>query len=257
MGGAGTCWLDDGSFNVRILRPNDLSRSIHRDSGFFSTHFDNNNTFIKAHPNLLSPTQVCNTPSPFKAIIQSLLQSIRVRMPKFNRPIFTPTHNNGLCRMKTSERYIGRVTLKGLNTRFRLIIPDLDEFIIACGNEVGFITTVIVVDVVDPLIVGVKGEIGSRGCEGPDFDGSIETRGSKGVRVLGVDGEGHNIMGVPLKSTDTFPILIPVPKFDCHIVGTCKHERLSWMNRNASNVTKQINYTPLAKWITLDEPQKL
>ena len=149
--------------------------------------------------------------------------------------------------MKTCERDVGRVTFKGLNTRFRLIIPDLDEFIVAGGNEIGFIVAVIVVDVVDPLIVGVKGEIGSRGCEGPDFDGSIETRGSKGVRVLGVDGEGHNIMGVPLKSTDAFPILIPVPKLDCHIVGTCKHERLSWMNRNTSNVTRRISHVPFEK----------
>jgi len=149
--------------------------------------------------------------------------------------------------MKTCKRDIGRVTFKGLNARFRLIIPDLDEFIIACGNEIGFIAAVIVIDVVDSLIMCVEGKIGCGGCERPDFDGSIETGGSECVGVLRVDGEGHNIMCVSLKSTDAFPILIPVPKLDCHIVGTCKHERLSWMDRNTSNVTRPISHAPLEK----------
>lgn len=86
-------------------------------------------------------------------------------MPNFYRPILTAAHNDGLRGVKTCKRDVGRMSLEGLDTRFRLVIPDFDEFIVAGGNEIGFVATVIVVDVVDSLVVGVEGEIGSGGGE--------------------------------------------------------------------------------------------
>jgi hypothetical protein len=43
------------------------------------------------------------------------------------------------------------------------------------------------------------------------------------------------------EDTDTFPILVPVPKFDCHVVGASEHKGLGWVNRDTSDITTIIN----------------
>lgn len=146
------------------------------------------------------------------------------------------------------------MSFKRLNTRFCLVIPDLHEFIVASGNEIGLVAAVVVVDVIDSLIVGIESEIGGGGGEGPDFDGPIEARGGECVGIFGVDGEGHDVVAMSFKDSYTFPILLPVPEFDCHIVGPCEHEWLSGMNRNASDVTA-MSHNFKAR-LTLDELQK-
>ena len=137
------------------------------------------------------------------------------------------------------------MTLKGLNTSFRLVVPDFDEFVVACCDEIGFIRGVVVVDMVDSLIMGIQSVVRCGGGEGPNFYGTIEARGCKCVRVFWVDSERHDIVCVAFEYPSTFPILVPIPELDSHVVRTGQYEGLSGMNSNTSNVT---NTSAINSW---------
>ena len=51
------------------------------------------------------------------------------------------------------------MALEGLDTSFVLVIPDLNLSIVGTADQVGLVSTVIVVDAVDALLVSVKSEI--------------------------------------------------------------------------------------------------
>lgn len=52
----------------------------------------------------------------------------------------------------------------------------------------------VVLDIVDTLVVCVEREVGSRGAEGPDFDGMVETGRGEGVGVFWVPSETHDVV---------------------------------------------------------------
>ncbi len=59
-----------------------------------------------------------------------------------------------------------------------------------------------------------------RRSQSPDLNGTIQTRTGKGIRVLGVELDLHDIMLMPLKVLRAIKVLIPVPELDAHIIGT-------------------------------------
>ena len=109
--------------------------------------------------------------------------------------------------------------------------------IVASGDEIGFICGVVIVDVINALVVGFESVVCSGRGEGPYLNRAVKTGGGEGVGVLGVDGEGHHVVTVAFEDPGAFPFLVPVPEFDCHIVGACQDERLSWMDGDTSNIT--------------------
>ena len=129
------------------------------------------------------------------------------------------------------------MALQRLNTSLGLIIPQLDVLVITRGNEIGFIGSVVVVDVIDALVVGFEGVICGGGGKGPDFDGAVETGRGECVGVFGVYGEGHDVVGVAFEDAGAFPVLVPVPEFDGHVVRAGQHERLRGMDRDAADIT--------------------
>lgn len=69
-------------------------------------------------------------------------------------------------------------------------------------------------------------------------------------------------MGVSFEDPSTFPVLVPIPQFDCHVIGAGQYKRLSWMNDNAANVTRFGVRATLESFLwdgigglTLDAPQ--
>lgn len=52
------------------------------------THLDDNSTFIETNGNFIPALLVRHTPSPLKPIAQSVLQSIRRRVPDLDGPVF-------------------------------------------------------------------------------------------------------------------------------------------------------------------------
>jgi len=132
-------------------------------------------------------------------------------MPNLDGPVLAATHDDRLSGMKARKRDIGGMSFEGLYTSLGLIIPDFDEFVVSRGDEIWFIACVIVVDVVDAFVVRVESVVCGGGGEVPDLDRAVKTRGGKCVGVFGVDGKGHNVMGMTLEHSKTLPVLIPVP----------------------------------------------
>lgn len=112
-----------------------------------------------------------------------------------------------------------RMAFKGLYARLRLIIPDSNAFVVSASNQIWLITAVVVVDAVDALFMPLQGEIGDWGAQVPDLDGVVKGCGRKGVWILGVKLDLHDVMGVPLEQHGAFPALLPIPRLDKHIIG--------------------------------------
>lgn len=71
--------------------------------------------------------------------------------------------------------------------------------VITSCHDIGLITAMVVVDIVDTLFVRLERKVGDRVSKRPDLDGMVQTGGRKCLRVLWVDGESHNVVGVPFK----------------------------------------------------------
>jgi hypothetical protein len=81
-----------------------------------------------------------------------------------------------------------------LHAAFGEVIEDLDGFVVSAGDEVGFVGAGVEVDVVDAFFVGVEGDVGGGGGEGPDFDCTVQAGADEGVAVFRVEGEGHDVV---------------------------------------------------------------
>jgi hypothetical protein len=88
------------------------------------------------------------------------------------------------------------MALQCLHAALRQIVPDLDRLVIARRDEIRTVWTRVEVDTVDTLVVGVHSEVGGGGAERPHLDGAVEAGGGECVRVLGVDGDVHDVVGV-------------------------------------------------------------
>ena len=125
------------------------------------------------------------------------------------------------------------------------VIPDLDPLVVSGGDEIRPIGNRIKVDIIDTLVVCIHGEVGMWRADGPHFDGAIETGRCKCVCVLWVEADIHDVVcasSVYLrdKSIDgydtkecaylyIFPLLVPIPCFDGHVVASCEHNARGWM----------------------------
>lgn len=52
----------------------------------------------------------------------------------------------------------------------------------------------------------------------PCLDSAVQGAASKGVVVLGVDDDLHDIVCVSLKHLGAAPLLVPVPQLDQHVI---------------------------------------
>ena len=92
------------------------------------------------------------------------------------------------------------MSLEGLDTAFRKVVPDFDSFIVTGCNHVWFIVAVVVFDEVHAaFFVGVEAEVRCGVGNGPDFDSAIEAGSSKSISVLRVDGNIHDVVRVTLE----------------------------------------------------------
>jgi hypothetical protein len=60
------------------------------------------------------------------------------------------------------------------------------------------------------------------GCmrsQSPYLDRSIQTRRRKGIGILGINFDLHDVVRMPFKDLRTIKSTIPIPQFDGHIIG--------------------------------------
>lgn len=123
------------------------------------------------------------------------------------------------------------------NQRFRRVVPYLNRAVIGSCEKVWFIGLRVVVDMIYTLgLVGFEGRVGVWGAQTPDLNGSIQTSGCECVCILGVDRQAHYVVAVSLKHLNAFPVLLPIPQFDCHVIRCGKNERLSGVDCDRTNV---------------------
>jgi hypothetical protein len=72
--------------------------------------------------------------------------------------------------------------------------------------------------------------------ESPDLDGTIQTSGCKGVAVLRVKLDLHDIMCMTFKHLRTIKATFPVPQLDGHVVRRRKNVRKRRMDFDGTNV---------------------
>ena len=104
------------------------------------------------------------------------------------------------------------------NVKTYLIIPNLHGAIISPTEDVGLVTTGIVIDAVYTLLVALEGVVMGGTAQTPNLDGPIETGTGKGISVLGIELDLHNVMSVPLEDLGAVETAVPVPKLDGHVV---------------------------------------
>lgn len=87
---------------------------------------------------------------------------------------------------------------------------ELGILIIRCRYQIGLISAHIIRYAIHTLLVSIgpfEREIGSVGCQRPDFDGSVKGTGGEGVGVLRVEGDGHDVVFMAFKNTSVNPVL--------------------------------------------------
>lgn len=89
----------------------------------------------------------------------------------------------------------------------------------------------VIIDVVDTLgLVSFQGEVGVGRAKVPDLDRPVQTRRSKSVGILGVDGHAHHVVAVALEDLNTLPAFLPIPQLNCHVIACGEDERLGRVN---------------------------
>ena len=73
-------------------------------------------------------------------------------------------------------------------------------------------------------------------AQSPNFYSAIQTRTGKCIGVFGIDFHLHDIMGMSFEQLRTIEIAIPIPQFDCHIIGTAQYVGEGRMNFQRSDV---------------------
>ncbi len=158
-------------------------------------------------------------------------------MPQTQGAVLGPRYNDGKLRVVASERNVVCVAFQRGNKGLCGVIPDLDGPVVRGCQKIWLVGMGIVVDVVDTLgLVGLESEVGMGGSEVPDLDGPVQACGGKGIGVLGVDGQTHDVVAVALKDLDALPAALPIPKLDSHVIGGGKDKRLRRVNDNGSDI---------------------
>ena len=166
---------------------------------------DNNNA-LTDRPNSLQP------------VVQCGFQSIRIRMPDLNSSILGTGDDDRQLRMEGHCGNVLCMPFQGLDTGFILVIPYLNKTIVCSRDKIRFISSVIVINTVNSLLVSLEGKVRSSRTQLPDLHSLIQGGGGEGVVILRVDPHLHHVVGVSLKHLLAQPSLLPVPQFYQHVV---------------------------------------
>lgn len=73
-------------------------------------------------------------------------------------------------------------------------------------------------------------------AKAPDLDALIQTATGKGVGVLGVELDLHDVVLVALKVLRALEVLVPVPELDGHVVGAAQNVRQGGVHLQVADV---------------------
>jgi hypothetical protein len=132
--------------------------------------------------------------------------------------------------------YIIRLPYHIEHTHTHLIIPNLDGTIISARQNVGLVPRRVIVDAIDPTLVTFERVVRNMRTEAPHLDGPIQRGTGKGIGILRVDLDLHDVMRMTLKHLRAIKVAIPVPQFNRHVVTRRQDVGKGWMHFEATNV---------------------
>ena len=137
------------------------------------------------------------------------------------------------------------------------VVPHLDRLIVRRREDVRLVAVRVVLDPIDALcLVRLKREVGRARPQRPDLDGAVEAGRRKRVRVLRVEGDGHDVVAVALVHLHALPALLPVPQLDGHVVARRQDERLRRVHGDGSDVVRvRLEARHLLGRVVVDDAQ--
>lgn len=92
--------------------------------------------------------------------------------------------------------------------------------------------------------MALQSEVGRVRAQAPHFDSPILGGRSKSIRVFGIKYDFHdivrmsfeNLMLLIIEYLYAFPIFLPVPQLNGHVVTATQDQWLRWMHCNGANI---------------------
>ena len=159
-------------------------------------------------------------------------------MPDFDGAVLGAGHDDRELRVAAHGRHVVRVPFHRLHALLRLVVPHLDGEVICARDKVRPVAAREVVDAVDALLVPLERKVRRRRANAPHLDAAVERSRCERVRVLGVEGDHHDVVAVALVRMGVRESLVPVPHLDGHVVRRREHQRLVRVNGDAPDVVR-------------------
>ena len=140
--------------------------------------------------------------------------------------------------MKHRRGYIVGVSIQGVETLFGLVVPYLDQPVIPSGNEVGFVSLVVIHAVYPEKMAGQREICLGARSEIPHLNALIQRATSKGVKVSWVEGQLHHIMDMILQGFHQGEVVVPIPDLDRRVIRGGQDVTLRGMDHQASDVIR-------------------
>lgn len=161
-----------------------------------------------------------------------------IGVPHAHCAIFRSREDDWQFWMENGNTDILRVAFECLDARHVLVVPDFYKTVIRAAHHIRLLPSSVVIDPIDSSIVAREGEVGHRWPQIPHFNGLVQRGWCESIGVFGVESDTHDVVGVAFKTYHILPILVPVPQFNLHIIGTGEDERECWMDGNATNIVQ-------------------
>mmetsp|Transcript_13695 Transcript_13695/g.29082 ORF Transcript_13695/g.29082 Transcript_13695/m.29082 type:complete len:337 (-) Transcript_13695:210-1220(-) len=225
-----------GRLNFVIFGPDDLARAVHGDDGVVGSEFDHDASLVEPDGELGGFASGGEGPGAFHAVVEGGFGAVGGALPQPNGAVLGSGADEGEFGMEEDGANVVGVSLEGVDDGFGLVIPNLDGAIIGPGEDVGFVPGGIVINAVDAAFVSLQRVMGEGTAQPPHLDAAIERRGGKGVGILGVELDHHDVVGVSLKELGAVEATVPIPALDGHIIATRQKVGKGRMHLHVSNV---------------------
>mmetsp|Transcript_12328 Transcript_12328/g.40502 ORF Transcript_12328/g.40502 Transcript_12328/m.40502 type:complete len:453 (+) Transcript_12328:1401-2759(+) len=230
--------LDAHRLNLVVLRPDDLTRRVHRRHRLLATNLEHDGSLVVANRNVIRALDHRSGPHSLEAIVESVLKAVGSGVPDAERAILRTGDDDGELRMEAHGADVVRVALQRLHARLGLVVPNLDELVIRARDEVRSVATHVVIHTVHPLVVPFESKVGNLLSKAPHLDGPVQRGGREGVGVLRVERHLHDVVRVTLENLRAGPLLVPIPQLDEHVVRRREEIRQGRVHRDAANVIR-------------------
>lgn len=75
----------------------------------------------------------------------------------------------------------------------------MDLPVVACCHDIWSVPTMVVIDIIHPLLMRLETEVGNRAAEGPHLDRMVQTSRRERLRIFRIDRQRHDVVCMSLE----------------------------------------------------------